>query len=183
MKAKLAEYFKGIQKFSPKSKTHERAAALKLSGGPCIRKQALNGRGNEGRRFLVKCRLGTLITYNDLVRMNRLPGAELGRCLGCSERIEESIEHILLDCRIHADGRAQIVGETLLKLSARCPGRWRRQALSWLMGGNVHQATLDIVNGRGAEKEQLWRRIAAERQRATLTCTRNVSAWLASASA
>ncbi|KAI4292761.1 hypothetical protein PAPHI01_2035 [Pancytospora philotis] len=121
MKQKIADYFHSKPKFRPPSKSLTRAAEVSLCKGPDITKLALNGRANAGRRFLIKCRLGTIITRNDLVRMNRIPGGQLGICLGCGEACDKSPEHILLDCPRHDEPRTALLSTVIASIRTLCP--------------------------------------------------------------
>ncbi|KAI5164277.1 hypothetical protein NEAUS03_2466, partial [Nematocida ausubeli] len=177
MKAKLAEYFRGIRKFCPKSKALDRARDLGLLSGTSLRRVCMIGESNAGLRLLLRCRLGTMLTYNDLVRMNRIQGGELGRCLGCGQIVEESPEHVLLDCERHSSARSTLDKGVLQEIRLRCPNRWRRLAMSWLMGGAVHWAVSDIVARESNTKEQLWRTIALERNHALGTCISDQQKW------
>ncbi|KAI4293238.1 hypothetical protein PAPHI01_2512 [Pancytospora philotis] len=173
IKCKLSIYFLSIRRFHPASKSPLLAEDLRLDCGVDVRRIALDGDKNVKRRLLLRCRLGTLITRNDMVRMNRIPGGTLGSCLGCGDEAEENPEHVLLDCHRHAEAREKLLGETLARLRVRSPRRWKRLALSWLLGGDCHRAVGDIVASREPAKEEFWRQIAAERQRALWSCRQN----------
>ncbi|KAI4293429.1 hypothetical protein PAPHI01_2703 [Pancytospora philotis] len=100
VKEKIATHFSRVKYLNPDTRSQRLAARVELKEGRDCRKLNLVGRESEGRRIQLRCRLGTVLTRNDLVRMNRTRDKRLGLCLKCREHTEETVEHIVLECSL-----------------------------------------------------------------------------------
>lgn len=97
-----------------------RAASLELERGESMLRVPVVGDERAGNRLMIKARLGTIITKNDLIRMNKVNG-ELGRCAARGRVTEETPEHILIDCQAHSRARGIFLGRIAARLWKSAP--------------------------------------------------------------
>ncbi|KAI4292653.1 hypothetical protein PAPHI01_1927, partial [Pancytospora philotis] len=100
VKEEITTHYGGVRRLNPDTRSQRLAARIGLREGTYYRRMNLVGRESEGRRMQLRCRLGTVLTRNDLVRMNRTRDKRLGLCSGCGERREETVEHIQCEPKV-----------------------------------------------------------------------------------
>ncbi|KAI4292325.1 hypothetical protein PAPHI01_1599 [Pancytospora philotis] len=168
VKEKIATHFSGVKRLNPDTRSQRLAARVGLKEGRDCRKLNLVGRESEGRRMQLRCRLGTVLTRNDLVRMNRTRDKRLGLCLGCGEHTEETVEHIVLECSLVEEARNNELRDIMEVVDARCPARKREVMLSWLLGGSKHTVIKGAGKRASEQRERFWQDVAMKRRTALI---------------